>query len=149
MTILDYKITPANTHDCKFLIPLVSNVLSSKLANLLKKLFGDNAYNTKTNRDFCHENHLEPLFHSKDETGKHPKKKRSAKKKSKKRSKIEPVFGISKLNLGFGSVRVRGIQRVSIDTDLIFIGWNLGILYSHYIDQFEDRISLKRLLYKN
>jgi hypothetical protein len=43
---------------------------------------------------------------------------------------IRIVFGISKLNLGFGSVRVRGIQRVSIDTDLIYIGWNLGILYS-------------------
>lgn len=149
MTILDYKITPANVHDGKFLIPLVSNVLSSKLANILKKLFGDNAYDTKINRDFCHDNHLEPLFHGKEESGKHPKKKHSARKKSKKRSKIEPVFGISKLNLGFGSVRVRGIQRVSIDTDFIFIGWNLGILYSYYIDQFEDRISLKRLLYKN
>lgn len=149
MTILDYKITPANVHDGKFFIPLVSNLLSSKLTNLLKKFFGDKAYNSKKNRDFCHKNHLEPLFHGKYETGKHPKKKRSAKRKSKKRSKIEPVFGISKLNLGFGSVRVRGTPRVSIDTDLIFIGWNLGILYSYYIDQFEDRISLKRLLYKN
>lgn len=149
MTILDYKITPANVHDGKFFIFLVSNLLSSKLANLLKKFFGDNAYNTIENRRFCRENHLEPLFHGKDETGKHPQKKRSARKKSRKRSKIEPVFGISKLNLGFGSVRVRGTSRVSIDTDLIFIGWNLGILYSYYIDQFEDRISLKSLLYKN
>ena len=149
MTILEYKITPANVHDGKFFIPLVSNLLSSKLVKFIKKYLGDNAYNTKENRDFCHENHLEPLFHSKDETGKYPKKKRSARKKSRKRSKIEPVFGISKLNLEFGSVRVRGIQRVSIYTDLIFIGWNLGILYSYYIDQFKDRISLKRLLYKN
>jgi len=149
MTILTYKITPANIHDGSFFVPLVSTLLSSNLATLITKYFGDNAYDIKKNRDFCHENHLKALFHRKEETGKHPKKKRSARKKSRKRSKIEPVFGISKLNLGFGAVRVRGIQRVSIDTDLIFIGWNFGILYAYYIDQFEDRISLKRLLYKN
>ena len=149
MTVLDYIITPANVHDSRVFIPLVSKVLSSKVGNLLKRFFADNAYDTKKHRDFCHENHIAPLFHGKDESGKHPKKKGSAKKKSKKRSKIEPVFGISKLNLGFGSVRVRRLERISIDTSFIFIGWTLGILYSHYIDQFEDRISLKRLLYKN
>jgi len=149
MTVLDFTVTPANVHDSIVFMPLVSKVLSSKVGCLVKKIFADNAYATKKHHAFCHEHHIAPLFHGKAETGKHPKKKVSAKKKSKKRSKIEPVFGISKLNLGFGTVRVRGRERVLIDTSLIFIGWNFGILYSYYIDQFEDRISLKRLLYTN
>ncbi|MHA1282320.1 MAG: hypothetical protein ACTSQP_07395 [Promethearchaeota archaeon] len=77
------------------------------------------------------------------------RKKRSAKKKLRTRSKIETIFGISNHNMGFGSVRVRTLLNVIIDTSLIFIAWNLGILYSYYINRFEDRISLKQLLYKN
>lgn len=149
MTVLDFKVTPANVPDCKLFIPLISNLISQGFSDLIKKGFGDNAYDTKANRDFCSEKEVEASFHTKEETGKAPKNKRSARKKSRTRSKIETVFGISHENMGFGSVQVRGLWRVSIDTSLIFIGWNFGILYSYYIDRFEDRISLKQLLYKN
>jgi hypothetical protein len=149
MTVLEFEVTPANIHDSKLFIPLAENVISRGLSTLVKENFGDNAYNTKTNRKFCDEKQIKSSFHTKKETGKNPKNKRSARKKSKRRSKIEAVFGISNLNMGFGSVRVRGLWRVSIDTSLIFIGWNFGILYSYYIDRFRDRISIKQLLYKN
>jgi len=94
-------------------------------------------------------NDIKASFHGKDETGKNPKKKRSARKKSRIRSKIETIFGICNHNMGFGSVRVRTLPNVLIDTSIIFIAWNLGILYSYYINRFDDRISLKQLLYKN
>jgi len=149
MTALDFEVTPANVHDSKLFIPLTSNLISRGFLSLVKESFGDNAYNTKVNREFCEEKRIKASFHTKEETGKTPKKKRSARKKSRKRSKIETVFGISHENMGFGSVRVRGLRRVVIDTALIFIGWNFGILYSFYIDRLVDRISLKRLLYKN
>ena len=149
MTVLDFIVTSANIHDGKLFIPLISSIFSSNLSELIRESYGDNLYDTNINRNFCKEKNLKNLFHTKEETGKNPKKRRSARKKSKKRSKIETIFGISQENLGFGSVRVRGICRVKIDTSLIFTGWNFGILYSYYIDQFEDRISIKRLFYKN
>lgn len=148
MTALDFEVTPANVPDCKLFIPLLSRVLSSTISTLIEKAYADNAYDTKKNKEYCVNNNIEPLFHTKEETGKNPKKKRSAKKKSKIRSKIETIFGISHENMGFGSVRVRCTRRVSIEISLNFIGWNLGILYASYIDQFKDRISLKRLLYR-
>ena len=149
MTVLDFSVTPANIHDSKLFFPLISNVLSSSLSDLVKEAYGDNAYDTSTNREFCIDKDIKVSLHSKDETGKTPKKSRYAKKKSRKRSKIETLFGIAHENLGFGAVRVRGLWRVLIDTSIIFTGWNLGILYSFYMDRLQDRISLKRLLYKN
>lgn len=147
MTVLEFMVSPANVHDSKAFIPLISSALSRTISHVIREVFGDNAYDSQKNRDFCEEHHLKASFHTKEETGKMPKRKRSAKLKSKTRSKIEAVFGISHENMGFGRVRVRGLQRVAMDTSLIFIGWNFGILYSYYKEQFEDRISLKRLLY--
>ena len=144
----DFKVTPANLHDSHMCIPLFLNVCSSNLYNLIKKAYGDNAYNNEENRNFLEEHDIKVLFHMKDETGKNPKKRTSAKKKSKKRSRIEALFGISHENLGFGIVNVRGLINVSIDTTIIFSGWNFGILYSYFINRFEDRIKLKRLFYK-
>ena len=148
MTVFDFIITPANLHDSQICVPLFLNACSTNIINLIKKVYGDNAYNIEKNRNFLEERDIRVLFHTKEETGKNPKKGISAKKKSKKRSCIEALFGISQENLGFGRVNVRGLVNVSIDTSIIFSGWNFGILYSYFINHFEDRISLKRLLYK-
>jgi len=149
MSILNFLVTPANRHDSCLFIPLIRNMELSPIFPAIKDVYGDNAYDTERNRIHLEERGICALFHSKDETGKTPKKPQSAKRKSKKRSKIEAVFGISQENFGFGSVYVRGLSNVVIDTSIIFIGWNLGILYSYFVDRFEDRISLKKLLYKN
>ncbi|MFX1339823.1 MAG: transposase [Promethearchaeota archaeon] len=149
MTVLNFDITPANRHDSQMCIPIVIQACSTHLKTLIKKLYGDNAYDIERNRTFLEEHHIRVLFHTKEETGKHPKNPVSAKKKSKKRSRVEALFGISQENLGFGRVNVRGLGRVFIDTAIIFSGWNFGILYSYFINQFKDRISLKRLLYKS
>ena len=149
MSILNFIVTPANRHDSTLFIPLFMNMSSSSIFPTIKGVYGDNAYDTELNRIHLEERGIRALFHSKDETGKSPKKPQSAKRKSKKRSKIEVIFGISQENYGFGNVYVRGLPNVVIDTSIIFIGWNLGILYSYFIDRFEDRISLKKLLYKN
>jgi IS5 family transposase len=149
MTVLGFSVTPANVADCKLFSPLISSALSSNISDLVKEAYGDNAYDTSSNREFCKEKKIKVSLHSKEETGKTPKNSHSAQKKSRKRSKIETLFGIAHENLGFGAVQVRGLWRVLIDTSVIFIGWNLGILYSFYMDRLQDRISLKRLLYKN
>ena len=149
MTALDFIVTPANMPDSKLFIPLFSRMYSTNIGTLIKKIYGDNAYDSKINRDFLEEREIVALFHTKEETGKNPVKSRSARKKSKKRSRIEVMFGIAHQNLGFGRVNVRRLPRVIIDTSFIFIAWNLGILYSYHVDQVEDRISLKALLYKN
>ena len=148
MTVLNFIITPANIHDSKMFIPLFSSTCESATFLEIGAVYGDNAYDSEENKSYLKESRIEALFHTKEETGKNPKNSKSAKRKSKKRSKIEVLFGISRENLGFGSVKVRKLSNIKIDTAIIFIGWNLGILYSYFVDRIEDRISLKKLLYK-
>lgn len=149
MTVLDISVTLANIHDNKLFSPFISNALSSNLSDLIKEAYGDNAYDTSKNHKFCIDNIIKVSLHSKEETGKNPRNPRSVKMKSKKRSKIETIFGIAHENLGFGAVRVRSLWSVLIDTSIIYTSWNLGIVYSFYTDLLQDRISLKRLLYRN
>lgn len=149
MTVLEYVVTPANVHDGQLYVPLLSSLSSKNVFELIKEMYGDNAYDSEKNRCFSREKGIVPLFHTKEETGKTPKKKRSAKKKSKKRSRIEALFGISCENMGLGKTRVRGLPRVAIDISLVFIVWNFGSVYAFFVNQLEDRISLKKLLYNN
>lgn len=149
MAVLNFTITPANNHDSKLFIPLFSNTRHLAAFPDINAVYGDNAYDSELNKSYLKRNGVEARFHSKEETGKNPKNPKSARRKSKKRSKIEVLFGISKENLGFGSVRVRTLPNVVIDTAIVFSGWNLGILYSYFVDRIEDRLSLKKLLYKN
>ncbi|MHA1282321.1 MAG: transposase [Promethearchaeota archaeon] len=81
INVLDFKITPANVHDSKVFIPLISGLLARGFEDLLKNCYGDNAYDTRGNRDFCVANDIKASFHSKDETGKNQKKKTLRKKK--------------------------------------------------------------------
>ena len=148
MTVLNFIVTPANVHDSKMFVPLFSTSKNASFFSTIRAVYGDNAYDSEQNRSFLENDRLKALFHSKDETGKVPKKPKSARRKSKKRSRIEVLFGISHENLGFGSVKVRRLPNVKIDTAIIFSGWNLGSLYSYFVDRIEDRISLKKLLYK-
>ena len=148
MTVLNFIVTPANVHDSRMFIPLFSSSKQSLFFSDISAVYGDNAYDSEKNNTYLEKNHIDALFHTKEETGKDPKKPKSAKRKSKKRSRIEMLFGISHENLGFGSVRVRRLSNVKIDTAIIFSGWNLGSLYSYFVDRIEDRISLKKLLYK-
>lgn len=149
MAVLNFLVTPANVHDSKLFIPLFFNTQDSTSFSDINAVYGDNAYYSELHKAYLEEQGIDARFHTKEETGKNPKNPKSANRKSKKRSKIEVVFGISKENLGFGAVRVRTLPRVMIDTALIFTSWNLGIIYSYFINRFEDRLSLKKLLYKN
>jgi len=149
MTVVDFTVTPANVHDSKMFIPLLSRIIPGKIGGRIQKMYGDNAYATKKNREKLRAHGIGDFFHRKSETGKHPKNKRAAKRKSKIRSIIEPLFGISQENLGFGAVRVRGLSNVEIDTSLVFIGWNLQAVYAFFIGHLEDRRSLKTLLYEH
>lgn len=148
MTVLNFIITPANVHDSRIFIPLFSNSKETLFFSNISAVYGDNAYNSEKNRVFLENSNVRVLFHTKEETGKEPKNPKSAKRKSKKRSRIEVLFGISQENLGFGSGKVRRLSNVKIDTAIIFSGWNLGSLYSYFVNKIEDRISLKKLLYK-
>ena len=149
MAVLNFLVTPANVHDSKLFVPLLSDTQHLASFPDITAVYGDNAYDSDLNKSYLEKGGIEARFHSKDETGKKPKYSKSAKQKSKKRSKIEVLFGISKENLGFGSVKVRTLRNVQIDTAIIFSGWNLGILYSYFVNRIADRLSLKKLMYKN
>lgn len=149
MAILDHYFTPANHYDGNALYPLLSSMEKNHIIENIKDFYGDNAYYSEDNRNWLDFYGINCEIHTKDESGKNRKNPRSAKKKSKIRSKVECVFGILHENYTFGRSAVRGKNAVFIETALIYSSWNFFILMSSFVDRFEDRISLKRLLYEN
>jgi hypothetical protein len=149
MAILDYHITPANRHDAGALVPLLLSMENHDMISRVRDFYGDNAYFTANNQKWLAFYEKPCKFHSNEETGKLPKKPRSAKKKSRVRSKIESTFGILHDNYHFGRLRVRHTINVKIDACLIFTAWNLFFLLSYVMDRFEDCISLRKLMYEN
>lgn len=149
MPILDYYFTPANRHDSAALVPLLLSMEAHDVLPYVGAFYGDNAYCTKENNRWLEYYEISSKFHTKDETGKNPKHKSQARRKSRIRSKVESTFGIMEENYNFGATRVRGFDRVKLDTSLIFSAWNHFFLLSYFMDQFEDCISLRRLFYKH
>lgn len=149
MPILDYHLTPANRHDAGAFVPLLLSLERHDILPKIDDFYGDNAYFTKHNLRWLEYFEKTNMLHSKEETGKHPVKPRSARKKSIVRSKVESTFGILKENYGFGDTRVRGFENVKIEMGLTFSAWNHFFLLSYLTDRFEDCISLRRLLYEN
>lgn len=149
MPIIDYHLTPANRHDAHAVVPLLLSMEHHEALPKIEDFYGDNAYFTEKNKRWLEFYGKTCRFHSKEETGKHPKEHRSARKKSRIRSKVESTFGIMAQNYNFGRTRVRGIDNVQIETCLIFSSWNYFFLLSYIIGQFEDCISLRKLLYEN
>ena len=149
MPIIDYHLTPANRHDSGALVPLLLSMEEYDTLPRIGAFYGDNAYFTALNKEWLEYFDKQCKFHSKEETGKTPKNPRSAKKKSRVRSKVETTFGIMKKNYNFGQTQLRGINNVKIDTSLIFSSWNHFFLLSYFMERFEDCISLRRLFYEN
>lgn len=149
MPIIDYCVTPANRHDSKALVPLLLSMEEQGSLPYVGKFYGDNAYHTNKNVQWLHYFGKPCEFHTKEETGKNPKKKRSAKRKSRIRSKVETVFGILSINYFFGKTRVRGLNNVTIETCLKYSSWNFFYLISYLMERFEDNISLRRLFYED
>ena len=83
MAILDHYLTPANQHDSGALSPLLYSMERHNVIDYIKDFYGDNAYNTEDNRDWLNFYGINCEIHTKDESGKHRKNPRSAKKKSK------------------------------------------------------------------
>ena len=149
MPILDYHLTPANQHDVGALLPLLLSMEEHEILSRIGDFYGDNAYFTIRIRRWLEFFEKRCKIHSKEETGKHPKNRRSAKKKSRVRSKVESTFGILHKNHNFGQTLVRGMNNVKIDTCLKFTSWNHFFLISYFMDRFEDCISLRKLFYEN
>jgi IS5 family transposase len=149
MPILDYYITPANRHDSKALLPLLLSMEAHDILPCVGAFYGDNAYCTEMNNRWLEYHEISNKFHTKDETGKYPKNKAQAKRKSRIRSKVETTFGIMEENYNFGATRVRGLNRVKVETSLICSAWNHFFLLSYFMDQFDDCISLRRLFYED
>jgi len=112
MPILAYHVTPANCHDSSALLPVLLSLEQHELLFRLKSFHGDHAYFTAANLKWLAFHEIQCEFHSKEESGKHPKKKRGAKRKVRIRSKIEAVFGIMEENYHFGRTLVRGGEKV-------------------------------------
>lgn len=149
MPILDYHLTPANRHDSGAFVPLLLSMEAHEMLPRVGAFYGDNAYFTAENRTWLEFYEKSCKLHSNDESGKIPKNRRSAKKKSRVRSKVESTFGIMEENYNFGRTQLRGFNNVKIDTCLIFSAWNHFFLLSYFMERFEDCISLRRILYEN
>jgi len=145
--IVAFHLTPANRADGEAFPPLLWKMEENKILAFLHSIYGDNAYPSTTNAAWLAFYEIENKFHTRQETGKSPNRPRSARQKSKIRSKVEGVFGILTENYGFGRTRVRTQSQVKRETALIFSAWNFFILIAFLMDRFEDRISLRRLLY--
>lgn len=149
MPIIDYHLTPANRHDAGAFVPLLLSMEEQDTLPRVGAFYGDNAYFTAENRAWLEFFEKSCKLHSKEETGKAPKNQRSAKKKSRVRSKVESTYGIMEKNYNFGQTRLRGIDNMKIDTSLKFSAWNHFFLLSYFTDRFEECISLRRLFYEN
>lgn len=149
MPVIDYHFSPANRHDSEAFIPLLLSMEEHETLPRVGSFYGDNAYFTTKNREWLGFHEKACKFHSRDETGKAPKDRRSAKRKSRVRSKVESTFGIMEKNYNFGQTQLRGINNVKIDTCLIFSAWNHFFLLSFFMERFEDCISLRRIFYEN
>ena len=145
MPILDYHLTPANRHDSGAFVPLLLSMEAHEMLPRVGAFYGDNAYFTAENRTWLEFYEKSCKLHSNDESGKIPKNRRSAKKKSRVRSKVESTFGIMEENYNFGRTQLRGFNNVKIDTCLIFSAWNHFFLLSYFMERFEDCISLRRI----
>ncbi|MFW9987568.1 MAG: hypothetical protein ACFFC3_02850 [Candidatus Odinarchaeota archaeon] len=71
--------------------------------------YGDNANDIISNRKFYNKENIEVSLHSKEETEQNSNNPYFTKKKLKKRSKIETLYGITHDNLRFGALRVRSL----------------------------------------
>ncbi len=113
---------------------------------LTGRWYGDNAYDTAGNRALLKDEVKVPLFHTKAESGDGPARPRSARRKSRIRSKVESVFGILVENYTFGTLRVRGFKRSSIEVALACCAWDFFFLMATFVGKTECRISVKQLL---
>ncbi|MHA1251697.1 MAG: hypothetical protein ACTSRP_17030 [Candidatus Helarchaeota archaeon] len=67
---LYFRITPSNIYNSKLFIPLIINLLSKSFANFINGCYGDNAYDSLDNREFCRNHNIKTCFHTKAETSK-------------------------------------------------------------------------------
>lgn len=146
MVILDFLTTAANVPDCHSGHSLFMTMNEYGTLGLINVMYGDNAYDTADNRNFLWENNIQPNFHDKSETGKNPINKRSARRKSRIRSKIEAMLGILTENYSFHRLLVRRFPAVITHLALIYTAWNFFFLMSWFVEKFEYRISIKSLL---
>jgi len=149
MAILGYAVAPANTSDANFLAPALEDVEKGRLLGQFNRMYGDNIFDNANNRALLAGINKECLFHTKAETGKHPAQPRSARRKSRRRSRIEAEFGIATNNYAFGRLATWTLPRVEIDLALFSTAWNFFFLMAWVVGRFDDRLSLKQLLYKN
>jgi len=148
MVILGYTVAGANTSDAKLLEPALRDVQVGGLLNQFNAIYGDNIFDSADNRALLETLNKTCCFHTAEETGKHPAQPRSARRKSRRRSRIEAEFGIASENFAFGRVAVWTKRRVETDLALFSAAWNFFFLMSWVVGHFEDRLSLKRLLYE-
>lgn len=145
--VFAFRVTPANVSDKVQLIPTLGPLEAEGMLKYVGALWGDNAFCTTGNREWMVDKHVADHLHTADETGKDRKNPRSARRKSKIRSKIEALFGILRENTVFQRSRVRTLPRVTMEQALIFTAHNLFGLVALIDGRFEDHLSMRRFLW--
>ena len=146
MIIMNYRVTPGNVHDSLALKPLLDGMDREQNLSIFKQIYGDNAYDTNQNHIHLEDYGIQCQFHTKEDTGKKPKKLRRARKKSRIRSKAECIFGIFSENYDWGQFRVKSLKNVTIEVGLLMISWNFFYLMAHVLGFPEHCRSLKQIL---
>ena len=148
MIIIGFIVLPANVCDANLLEFVLQDVAAGGFLGLFKALYGDNIFDTGDNRQLLAWLRKACRFHTKEETGKHPTKPRSARRKSKRRSRIEATFGIGKEDFAFGHVSVWTLPRVEIDLALFSTAYNFFFLMAWLVGRPEDGHCIKCLIYE-
>nr|MDO8119677.1 transposase [Candidatus Sigynarchaeota archaeon] len=138
-------ISPANTGDGKYFMPLMEEAERRGLLEKIRKAFGDCAYHNEANLTWLFSRRIDCRFHDKDESGVNRTKRRSARRKSRVRSVIEAIFGIAKNNLTFEKPLVRGSTAVEMDTNIVFAAWNMFMCFACLEGKWMYRVSVKKL----
>ena len=95
MAVLNFLVTPANVHDSKLFVPLLSDTQHLASFPDITAVYGDNAYDSDLNKSYLEKGGIEARFHSKDETGKKPKYSRSCS------AFLRRILDLEVLKLGF------------------------------------------------
>ncbi|MHA1273026.1 MAG: hypothetical protein ACTSQS_06275 [Promethearchaeota archaeon] len=74
VSVLEYPVTPANRHNVRVLVLSLLSLEKNEMLPLVENFYGDNAYFTGENLRWLNFHEIRCCFHSKEETGKHPKK---------------------------------------------------------------------------
>ncbi len=164
------KHVTQHTNDKQELVPAIAELKKTEIAldQRVSCLLGDAGYYSETNVKHCKKAGITPLIidrrdkHNKSLTSRfehdagespknadpvaemkyHLKTKEGKEAYAKRKSTVEPVFGIIKAVMGFRRFSLRGYEAVSGEWNLITIAWNIKRMFALLMKQRKQNVSI-------